>query len=196
MGDDLFKLVKDCERIDDFVAMYDSQRFQSSLRRIDFAQSDGKTEEWAEEWACKLRLNDEQAAQLNDDRKACLLLLYRMCDCWKPKDKSKATVSEEDIVETFKDRRVLRILTLCVIMDRAQALHKMKLAGHPVGMHWYAEKHVEESAEWKEITANYEGFPTINKRIFWLIDLLDLGGKVKEWLEPVKMTHLIAQGAT
>ncbi len=99
---------------------------------------------------------------------------------------SIATVSRDDIVDTFKDRRVVRILTSCVVMDRAQALYKMKVAGRPDGMHWYAQKHVDESEEWKAVNANYDGFPTINKRLFWLVDLLNLGGKVKEWLQPIK----------
>jgi hypothetical protein len=186
----LLKHVKDCERINDFLTIYDSALYQASLDRIGVAQSEGgaDAEEWAKEWARKLLVvvDDDNAKGLNQDRKICLALLYRMCDCWQPKNKSNATVSRDDIVDTFKDRRVLRILTLCVIMDRAQALYKMKIAGHPVGMHWYAQKHVDESDEWKEIDANYDGSPTINKRLFWLVDLLNLGGKVLDWLQPTK----------
>jgi hypothetical protein len=189
----LKKQVRECKLIDDFVILYDSKPFQASLGRIDLAQSGGKAnaEEWAEAWARKVLVHDEKAKDLNDDRKICLALLYRMCNCWQPDDdEPEATVSRKDIVKKFRNTRVVRILTLCVIMDRAQALYVMKLAGHPVGMHWYAQKHVDESDEWKEITANYDGFPTINRRLFWLVELFDLGGTLKEWLQPTKADWL------
>lgn len=193
--DSLLERVRGCKIISDFQTMYDLPEFQFSLKSIENDQGDGDPEDWAKEWAFKMRSNDEDAWQLNDDRKACLQLLYTMCDCWKPEDKSKATVSKEDIEGKFRDRTVLRIMNLCVVMDRAQALYKMRVTGHPVGMHWYAQKHVDEFDEWKEIDTNYRNLgglgPLINKRIFWLVDLFHPKGALKCWLEPKEIPHLL-----
>mmetsp|Transcript_10421 Transcript_10421/g.22983 ORF Transcript_10421/g.22983 Transcript_10421/m.22983 type:complete len:484 (+) Transcript_10421:117-1568(+) len=165
------------------VEEYDGTEFQTSLTRLynDQRLSGLHLEAWARalyEALCHDPF-DQRASSLNQDRKKCLSLLYKLVDLWESAGFSKEF--EKAIDSLFKTRRILRILGVCLIMDRCQSLYKMELLGSAVvGMHWYSKLHFNDAANkahlthqemlmWNHILANYSGSATMNKRLYRLI---------------------------
>lgn len=177
--------VEKCVVVQDFVAMYNSDVYQAALGRLMQAQGTEDVEDWAKAWAIRMReASNPDDVQWNKDRKLCLQLLFGLCDaCWK-----HHTVTETDIVETFKLERILNILQVALAMDRAQALYKMKYLGSKThGMHWVSEQHVANSKNWQAFL-NKAQRPSMNKRYIYLLQLESLGLQdiplIREWLEP------------
>ena len=164
--------VRDCKEVAEFNDMYDAGIVYSCLDRIraDLRQSGKSVEAWAQEWAYSLCQGDEDAKTLNKDRKLSLELLYTLVNRWKGV-KGPQTLTAENIVYYFGDKRIMGILGLCLPMDRASALYNMTVPGESnPGMHWVSEVHVARYPGWAERMKDYEGFPTMNKRFLWLME--------------------------
>jgi len=165
------KQVRSCEAIEDFIEMYEAGIVYDCLDRIRSARyaSGQAVEAWAEQWAKSLCQGDEGAKALNKDRKLGLELLYTLWKRWKG-EKGPQTLSAENIVNDFGERRIMGILMLCLPMDRASSLHNMTVADESrPGTHWVSEIHVARDPEWKARMSNYNGFPTMNKCFIWLM---------------------------
>jgi len=119
--------VQSCKAINEFIRMYDGA-VGVCLDRIRTAQSAKPIEQWAVDWAKRLCRGYEDAKKLNQDRKISLELLYILLNRWKGV-KGVKTLTADDIVKNFGDKRVMEILRLCLPMDRANALHNMTLPG-------------------------------------------------------------------
>ena len=173
------KQVQGCQTIDEFVGMYDSGIVYDRLNRIRSAlrESGKDVETWTKDWATSLyQGNDEGAKNLHRDRKICLELLYTLLNRWKGV-KGPQTVTEENIVNDFGDKRIMGILSLCLPMDRACALYNLSVPGEArPGTHWVSEVHVARDPEWAQRMKNYDGFPTMNKRFLWLMEDEGLAG--------------------
>ena len=187
--------IHECRRIIDINRMYYSDLYQKALGRIEHAQGDMDKEESGHQWAIDLRNNDEKAYDLNKDRKAFLELLKVMCNHWRDQEAEfkDAKIKKEDSVgKPFEgEKKVARILGLCLVMDRAQALYKMTKPGsHVAGMHWYAKQH-EQSEEFKDTVRGFRKWnkPTLDKRFVYLLDLEELHLRetplLQKWSEPV-----------
>ena len=79
--------------------------------------------------------------------------------------------------------------------DQAKLLYFMTGLGKAEpGIHWFAERHVEQDPEWRDIMRDYEGEPLINKRYMWLLDLERLGlghcMVLRQWTTPVKVPSM------
>jgi len=197
LGDDetLFGRVKRCRTIQDIENMYLSKSYQMALERIMIAQhglrSMDELIEWAKNWALALASLDHSteeyhtAFDLNTDRKACLELLKVMHDnCQK-----SGTITVDEIVQFNDKHRIKRILSLCLVMDRAQCLYKMKRDGpFPVGMNWYAQKHAD-SDEFE--TGGFESWnqPTISYKYMYLYEMEELGLRGDELLDTMFQPH-------
>jgi len=182
--------IESCISIEDFVNVYNSTVFQDSLKRLQKSQGSQAPEEWAKEWAIRLRTEGSEADEvLNTDRKVCLSLLYKLCDKWK--DDINASVTDDSLIRVFKARRIHTILSYCLVLDRAQALYKMKYPGSvSFGMHWVAKQHTEQMPEMWETKLEKAGGgrPTMNKRFLWLLEFSELGlqgiDPIFRWLQP------------
>ena len=172
-----------------FVKEYNHADFQARLNRL--YSSSGHSvrsqdaelwEIWARNLYLEFRDNPFQDPHktLNKDRGACLELLYELVNAWETSaDKNRY---EEEIANIFQDFRLTRILFVCVLMDRAQSLFKMRISTSTLyGMHWFSKMHLEEgtayAVEYAEdqsslraiVTSGYKGFGTMNRRIFKML---------------------------
>lgn len=197
LGNDepLLARIKRCRVIQDIENMYLDKSYQMALERIMNAQHGARSIDeligWAKNWALALASMDHStdeyhnAFERNTDRKACLELLKVMCDnCQK-----SGNISVEEIVEFNDNHRVKRILSLCLVMDRAQCLYKMKRDGpFPVGMNWYAQKHAD-SDEFE--TEGFESWntPTISKKYMYLYEMEELGLRGDPLLDMMFQPH-------
>jgi len=183
--------------IQGFVDSFDQDEFQICLARLYHDLRSQEPEVWARKLYLKLRDDpfDPRASTLNQDRKTCLSLLYRLVNEWEAGGFSKEF--ECGIRQIFKVRRILRILGVCLIMDRCQSLYKMQILGNgSVGMHWFCELHFNEATAadsahhlttdellmWKTLLSNYSGKGTMNKRLYRLLYSKELGLQENELL--------------
>jgi len=197
----LIARIRNCQNIKDFETIYQDMSYQMKMERIVKAQSGAvgfeQLEAWAKAWALDRGSMDhnsmrfKNAFRLDADRRACLELLKVLSGLYWNKQGQvipDSAVTKDDIVK-FGAKRIKRILSLCLVMDRAQCLYKMKKDGpFPVGMHWYALQH-EQSNKY-----NTEGFrswndPTISRHYMYLIEMEDLGLKGDPWLERLVKPH-------
>ncbi|KAL7580352.1 hypothetical protein ACA910_004381 [Epithemia clementina (nom. ined.)] len=177
------------ETLNLFVQKYDEPQYQERLNRIYKDRSSHDPEEWAHKLYLTFRDDNSnpRALGLNQDRKACLNLLYDLVNAWEYFQFSSAF--EEAMLTIFKPHRMARILGVCLVMDRAQSLYKMVLpAISPkgemiIGMHWFSDLHFqnsnlspEEHEEWRKLLEKYSGTATMNKRLYRLLysEKLDL----------------------
>jgi hypothetical protein len=149
-----------------FARIYDSWSFQLCLRYMIVSSGNFDLNEWASAWAMRMRDEPQNDVFLNQCRKTVLLLLFEMLNRWHD-----GTIAAADIVLTFTAHRCINILNYCLPLDRAQCLLKMQYPVMTVepGMHWVAESHVADSAEWQDRLARVGGRPTMNKRYLWLL---------------------------
>ncbi|KAL7566892.1 hypothetical protein ACA910_008619 [Epithemia clementina (nom. ined.)] len=168
-------------------------------------------EEWAKDLYVEFRNdpNNIRALTLNYDRKVCLNLLYDMVNEWM--EHRYSVEFEHAMARVFSVPRMVRILDVFLVMDRAQALYKMKLPSpvqhggmDMIGMHWYSESHVqndtfdsvEEEVWWKsQLLKQYPGKATMNKRFYRLLysPVLKLQQKdpvLARWAKPQAATFV------
>ena len=158
-------------------------------------------EEWSQEWAIIMRGEPpEWASEANMFRKACLSLLYEMVDEWAKSGFSP--VFERAILQTFKQRRMERILGICLPMDRSQCLLKMRNpSSRHDGIPWFsalhlnpngifADKYPNEHIKWVNFSYRYEGSPSMSKKLFRILYSKEFGfqkiKKFKRWSRPCK----------
>jgi len=173
----LLETIRNCMLIDEFIEMYDAGIVYVCLDNIrsNLRQSGMSVEAWAEDWAKRLHMGDEDAKALNKDRKLSLELLYMLCNRWKGV-KGPQTLTAQN-VRDFGDKRIMGILMLCLPMDRASALYNMMVPGESQpGTHWVSEIHVARDPEWAARMRHYDGFPTMNRRFLWLMEDEELVG--------------------
>jgi hypothetical protein len=149
----------------DFVRIYDGPSFQLMLRYMIVSSGNYDLNVWSTAWAVRMRNEPQNDVILNRCRKTALSLLFEMLNRWHD-----GTIAAADIVRTFKAHRCMNILHYCLPLDLAQCLYKMQYPVSTVepGMHWVAESHVADSAEWQDRLARVGGRPTMNKRYLWL----------------------------
>jgi len=173
-----------CHSIKDFVEVYESLDFKNCLRQLEDAQVGGDRKGFAEEWAKFLVEHDPRAKSLEEHKRTLKCLLLKLCDACTDDENS---LSREDIIQVFKDRRVISIMLLVVVMDRADALyHLVNLSTNVRGKHWYAK---EDATIVMEIDAALDSIPPMNKRYRWLIRSfpelrLQEYRELMEWVEP------------
>ena len=187
-----------------FVSEYESPKIQAALGRLDKDRGTQNIEEWAKQFYQKFRdePENEHYIKLNMDRKTCLNLPYDMVREWE-----KYSFSEEfekAMADVFKTRRLTRILAICLPMDRAQSLYKMRNATNSTyGIPWYSQLHVEtayafdspeEQKEWLDYLDSRPGppsSPSMNKKLFRLLYSNLLGLKeideFKRWSQPARV---------
>ncbi len=169
---------------------YDSPAIQNRIIRarnnqVKFCENagdDASIANWALDWANNKKRSDESALQLENDRKTCLSLLYRMHDLSDAKDDK--FVSE--IEDKFGAERISNIIALFVPLDQANARYVMTLPGSiEPGMYWFAKKHAEDDSEIATKLEGYTGFATINKRLLWYTSTFKLGRAIELLLDPI-----------
>ena len=71
--------------------------------------------------------SNRQALQVHEHSQACLQLVYQLVDTWQaydsnssPGDPQDDSVFEQAIVLVFKRRRLFRILSVCLVLERAR----------------------------------------------------------------------------
>lgn len=189
----LRKDLADCESIGEFREAYDSAGYQLVLHQLRTAQGTDDVDEWAKQWATRMRNAGKRDLELNECRKTALTLVYQLCDRWR--DPEYPIVSDQSLVQEFKGRRFSNILQLTLPMDRAQCLYKMVYPGsRRFGMHWVASQHLDqatpsaEATTWKDRIKAVGGISTMNRRFLWLMSLdgLELGAvpAFKRWTQP------------
>ena len=172
-----------------FVNIYDEPSFRDRLTRLYKDRGSQDPETWAKNLYLLFRDDptNPRVLQLNHDRKSCLTLLYELVNEWNVKELS--VEFENAIRKIFKPRRIARILGVCLVMDRAQALYKLVQSAPTedgksiTGMHWYSDLHVEletfetpsERDRWTTLLSNYPGTGTMNKRLYRLLYSKTLG---------------------
>ena len=172
-----------------YVNIYNEPSFQDRLTRLYKDRGSQDPETWAENLYLLFRDDptNPRALQLNHDRKLCLTLLCELVNEWEEQELS--VEFENAIRKIFKPRRIARILGVCLVMDRAQALYKMVQSattedGNTItGMHWYSDLHVEletfetpsERDRWATLLSSYPGTGTMNKRLYRLLYSKTLG---------------------
>ena len=191
--------IRSCRTVEDFIVAFDEAEglIARCLRRIQLNQLNSNTqhvEDWARIWATNLRTGDETARNLDNDRGYCLELLFTLCNCWKGAYNETPTISDGDITDKFMTRRILPILRLCLVMDRAKALYfTTGLDSTMPGINWCAEKHVANDVTLDDKNGT---FP-MNERYFWLLefDKLKLGpNKVRslhQFAMPMKVADIL-----
>jgi len=187
--------IRDCREVDEFIETYDAGIVYSCLDRIrtSLRQSGMSVEAWAEDWAKRLYKGDEDAKTLNNDRKLSLELLYTLCDRLKGV-KGPQTLTADNVVRDFGNKRIMGILGLCLPMDCANALNNMTIPGESLpGTHWVSAIHVARDIEWAERMSHYDGFPTMNRRFLWLMEDEELVGLklgnnnfMRKWTTPME----------
>lgn len=200
--------------VKDFVKAYDDDDYQVGLYRLyndrDRSYKNGEckdTEDWARQLYATFREDplNERCIMLNQDRKKALALLYSLVDEGKKHGFSDEEY-EKAILKVFKKRRLMRILGICLVMDKCQALYKMELPGTgTVGMHWFCNLHVdpassilsnEELQAWTSILSTYTGTGTMNKRLYFLLNskVLNLQEEhelMAKWFKPEQAVFFV-----
>lgn len=143
----------------DFVAVYDSNQFQSALRRIRLAMGSNDPWEWSKLWAIRLRhkADNDDCWDLAEDRKVCLLLVFELFD-----KKLTGQITTTEVVDVFSTERVVNILQCCLPFDRAQSLFKMQPLSWKWGNIWQCTLTTEQSP-------TLYGLQYTNKRIQWSV---------------------------
>ena len=198
--------------VNDFVTDYEHADFQARIDRMYSSLGRQDPELWAQSLYLGLRDNPfhETYQTLNRDRWACLNLVYELVNAWEASDDPNRY--EEEIANTFQTSRLKRLLYICLVMDRAQSLFKMRVpTSTEYGMHWYCNAHLEEGTAYameypeeqralRALQANgYQGFATMNRRIFKLLHTERFGllngediesVRLAEWSRPVFATFV------
>ena len=147
---------------------------------------------WAELWARGMALDQPDAKPYEYDRWIVKKLLDRVCDlCYVKVHKGSCQgvlKSKDDLIHAFGIRRILSILDVIVVMERANSLFNMMDDSiHRRGFHWYSQWHEEEGL--LKFEARNNSGPSINKRLLWLYYTKELGlqenQSLKYWLCPV-----------
>ena len=186
-----------------YVHRYNTAEIQDALERMDKDRGSKNLEDWAKEVYTTLQKDpeDKRTKALNKYRKDCLDLLYDMVKEWENFGYSEEFEQAIDCV--FKTRRLVRILSFCLPLDRAQSLYKMRHGTtDSIGMPWYSELHLkpgtsyardhpEEQTEWIKFIGSYSGRGTMNKKMFRLLfsDRLSLRSNedFRRWSKPTKV---------
>lgn len=168
------------EDLKEYIYEYGFGDVGRSLRRLEKVQIKYRSREaleaWARDWALKLSEEDEEAWLYNGDRKKCLSFLYKIIDA--------------GMVMRFADKRVNRIVKLCLVMDRANALYNMIDHDRNVrGLHWFAKADREGMrALLMPLGEELPHRAPLNKRLRGLLDLQEFGFKLApaiiEWMQP------------
>ncbi|KAL7556350.1 hypothetical protein ACA910_006278 [Epithemia clementina (nom. ined.)] len=187
-----------------FVNRYNTRVILDALDRLDKDRGSKNIEEWAKEIYTTLKDNpdDERTNKLDMDRKTCLELLYDLVKAWEEYDYSEDFEQAIDCV--FKTRRLVRILSVCLPLDRAQSLYYKRINSNDTnhGMPWYCEFHLkkgnnyardhpDEHKNWILYIGGYNVPPTMNKELFRLLfsDRFGLRSNddFKKWSRPAKV---------
>jgi hypothetical protein len=180
--------VQGCRSIEDFVQVNDSPSFQYLLTVMRQSRSDNNTDEWARDWAIRMRTTlDGPDFDLNQYRRVTLKLLYELCNVWR--DEDNTSVTDTSLVQVFQGPRVVTILELTLPLDRAQCLYAMKYPStNQFGMHWVSSIHNDNDPVWRDRLREVDGLATMNKRFLWLLNLAGLNlarhPDIVRWLEP------------
>jgi len=190
----LFEDIQKCCTVDEFRKVYDTTDFQECITKLQDAPLEIDREVWAEEWAKKLVKRDPDALELSYIKRTVKSLLCRMCDRWKGYSDSPTTVSDIDIINEFCDTRIVKIMSLVVVMDRADALFHLNVANNRRLESWFSVRHVEEFGDIENlshklgVTLSKGTIPPLNRRYLDLLDLPQLGLRKNEfltkWLKP------------
>lgn len=180
--------------LEDFVTVYESPSIQDALKRLEENKGTQDTDEWAENFYKNFNDNpdDTVLSSLNMDRKHCLNLVYSLVNTWQD-NKDFLIQFEKSIPKVFKTERLERILRICLPMDRAQALFKLKLnfdTDTKPGIPWYSELQLPFLNQ--EFISHTEKFPShkppMNKRLFRLVNSDYIGLKENpdfmKWTKP------------
>lgn len=183
------EIIRKCKTMGELLVIYDTPFYKSALERLRRAkaQSGARVEDFAKDWAIRMRMEPPEDVALNEDRAVALQLIYQLCDLWK--DPNIPSVTQQSIVETFKASRIQNILSIALCMDRAQALYKMQYPGSDdYGMHWLSKSHMNADPFLKAVVISAGGQTTMNKRLVWLLELEELqlhySQSIQSWLKP------------
>lgn len=143
---------------------------------------------WAFIWARNLQKQDEKAILLDKCRRILKAMLCKVCElcfiCPSNPTTQPLLSDRRGLVNGFGKRRILTLLNVVVVMDRANTLinHDDPTTG-ALGCSWYAAVHEDNGVDMPNGTG-----PTMNKRFMWLYHQRDL--KLNElehltrWLSP------------
>ena len=192
-----------CSVVKEYVRRYNAPEILEALERMEKDRGLKNLDDWAKEVYTTLQKDpeDERAKALNKDRRVCLKLLYDLVEEWSNFGYSNEFEQAIDCV--FRTRRLVRILTFCLPLDRAKSLYRLRYGTTDIfGMHWYsvyhlepgtssARDHPEEQMEWINFIGNYSGSGTMNRKLFRLLfsDRLALRSNedVRRWSKPAKV---------
>lgn len=187
--------IRKCKNICDFLAVYEDLSFAQCLNRLRNAQLGRNRENWSKYWAEELSKEEQWAVALNQDRKTVTVFIKEICDRWNP-DKAPVTVTADDIIYELGDQRIIQMVKLCIVMDRANAMFNM--IDHTTnirGLHWYADRDWHRRYLQQQGALPIDGKAssghTMNKRYLWLMErdeFQPLGLSVDEdlqaWIRP------------
>lgn len=183
--------IKKLESLQDCRDMYRRPVFSDCLTLIRSAQkeyldakgnpSDGRIT-WAQLWAETKNqpktAETEWAWILDQCRKTSLALVYHMCDLANPQDESLSILRDDDSYGIVVDT----IVSLCLVMDRANCLYHMgDDASNVTGLVWYRK-------DAHEILPKHLQNPRgslMNKRLAWLFDHQVLNERTMSMLQPL-----------
>ena len=193
-----WQIMRDFRTVDEFILMFDKVEglINRCVDRIHLHIVNSNTkdlEDWARIWAMNLRTGDDTARNLDKDWKYCLEFLFTLCNRWKGVYDGTPTISDDDIANKFMTKRILPILRVCLVMDRAKALYfTTGLNFTTPGINWYAERHILN-----DLTLDDQnGIASMNERYFWLLefDQLKLGPNetppLHQFAKPMKVADI------
>ena len=137
-----------------FVDAYKDDSLQIPLERLYHDLGSQDAEEWARELYITLR-NDQWNARafiLHQDHQLCLSLLFEIVGAWERNGRSQEFAAS--IKRVFRMTRILRILKVCLVMERAQSLHGI-ISTDPqgqvkIGLDWVCELHYLDGTFYSE----------------------------------------------
>ena len=189
--------------VKEYVRRYNAPEIQEALERLEKYRGLKNLEDWAKEVYTTLQKDpeDERAKAVNKDRRICLKLLYDLVEEWPNFGYSDEFEQAIDCV--FRTRRLVRILSFCLPLDRAQSLYRLRHGTTDIfGMPWYSQLHLEtdtsyardhpeEQMEWIKFIGNYSGSGTMNRKLFRLLFSDRLALRSNEdfwrWSKPAKV---------
>lgn len=161
-------MIRGCKSMKDILQAYDDPAIQRALGHLSAAVGQDNLQEWAKQWAIRMRQEGDEDRVLNYDRGTVLLLLQRLVERWRQDDEH--TVTDDSIVSEFGRERIANIFRVALIMDKMQCLYKMQYPGESsrYGMHWVAKQHINEN--WTRTLTMLNGSATMNNKYVALLE--------------------------
>ena len=151
--------------VKEYVSRYNTPEIQDALERMDQDRGSKDLEDWGKE-VCTARLSnpkDKRAIAMSKFRKVCLNLVYDLVKAWE--DFGFSDEFEQAIDCLFKSRRLTRILSFCLALDKGQSLYMMN---HGTGTaDYFSDLHLpKEQMAWIKYIVSHSGSSTLSRIMF------------------------------